>query len=198
MRILPCSGHSLSARVLGKSMLQHGSGAVRSCQEHWVRYKGIQTQGSRVLSVGNCPDVSWWDLQNKTHKPKMDAWAPILAIKIHLVWVGPQASVLAKLPTQFSYAARSGEQGWRGKWDPGGFSPDKSPPTTKQCGQGSVFWSAGSPRPGFNLGSAICCENFAKWVDFSKFSFFHLWKGMIKMGLTSTCVNRRKRLSLVF
>ena len=50
-------------------------------------------------------------------------------------------------------------------------SPDKSPPTTKQCGQDLVFDLQGHPDQGLILAQPSVVRTFAKRVDFSKFQF---------------------------
>ena len=139
-----------------------------SCQEHWPETRASR-QGRRVLSIGNYTDASRRDLQNKPTNPK---WIPApLPQWLKFIWPGLDPSTcLGK-----SYAHNSHVQPGLGSRGGGGSdtrevsSPDKSPPTTKQCGQDLVFDLQGHPDLGLVSAQPSVVKTFTKWVDFSKF-----------------------------
>lgn len=134
---------------------------MRSCQGHWPDTRASR-QGSRVLSIVNSTDASCRDLQNKPTNPK---WMPEpLSQRLKLIWSGldPSISVGKSYPPNSHMQPGLGSRGGGGSETQEASSPDKSPPTTKQCGQDLVFDLQGHPDQGLILAQPSAVRTFAK------------------------------------
>ena len=189
---LPWSG--LSECALGKT-----AGA-----RAWlVGTSQLQGHPDRGEQGSQCWQVHVWLTQGpseQTHKCKMDAWGPTPAIRTHLAWVGPWASVFSKATHIILLCSQVWENTGAGGSETGEASSSASPHQPQSIVAGSqAFDLRGHPGLGLDPGSAICCVTFAKWADFSKFQFLpSVKRGWQKWGWPQqavgkmTCINRCK------